>query len=116
MALRTTCAEGLYVLMSKPAFWGNRAHIGGHDEVDCPASCRAGQRCDCCVHCAVNLMACPISPGLTSSYRTRPGRIASPAASALVQPFGRSAFEARLQIAPLPAVGLPLFQWASKSS
>jgi hypothetical protein len=42
-------------------------------------------------------------PRLTSSQRTRPGKIGSPAASAEVQPAGRTLFERRLQIAPEPA-------------
>ena len=43
------------------------------------------------------------------SQRASPGRIGSPAASADVQPPGRSAFERRLQIAPEPAAQpLPL--------
>ena len=43
-------------------------------------------------------------PRATSSYRARPGRIGRPAASADVQPAGRTLFERRLQIAPEPAV------------
>src|SRR5579872_422168 len=39
-----------------------------------------------------------------SSYRTRPGKIESPAASADVHPAGRSASDVRSKIAPEPAV------------
>ena len=42
-------------------------------------------------------------PAATSSYRARPGRIGSPAASALVQPAGRRALLRRFQWAPEPA-------------
>jgi hypothetical protein len=42
---------------------------------------------------AVNRMACAISPAATSSQRTSPGKIGNPAASADVQPAGRSALE-----------------------
>ena len=42
---------------------------------------------------AVNRSAWVISPAATSSQRTSPGRIGSPAASADVQPAGRSSFE-----------------------
>ena len=38
----------------------------------------------------MNRSACRISPAATSSYRTRPGRIGSPAASAEVHPLGRA--------------------------
>ena len=54
--------------------------------------------------------------GRTSSSRTRPGRIGRPAASALVQPAGRSALERRFQVAPQPAVQRPPGRSAAKSS
>ena len=43
---------------------------------------------------------CPVA---ASAQRASPGRIGRPAASADVQPAGRSLFERRLQIAPEPA-------------
>src|SRR5918993_1291207 len=49
---------------------------------------------------AVKRMACRMAPASISSYRTSPGRIGRPAASALVHPLGRSAFEVRSQVAP----------------
>src|SRR5215210_5756799 len=56
---------------------------------------------------AVKRRAWRIAPALTSSQRTRPGRIGSPAASALVQPAGLSAFERRSQMAPEPPCHWP---------
>jgi len=55
-------------------------------------------------------------PAATSSKRASPGRIGRPAASADVQPAGRSAFEARLQIAPEPALYFVPFLFAANSS
>src|SRR5688572_3334395 len=52
---------------------------------------------------AVKRRACLITPRATSSYRARPGRIGNPAASADVQPSGRSVFDVMFQIAPEPA-------------
>ena len=49
-----------------------------------------------------------MTPEAISSYRTNPGRIGKPAASADVQELGRNASEFRLQTAPLPAFQLPL--------
>ena len=51
---------------------------------------------------AVNRMACAISPAATSSQRTRPGKIARPAASAEVQPAGRNALERKSNFAADP--------------
>ena len=73
-----------------------------------PASCRAGHRCvwsDCCT---VNRIAWLIAPAATSSSRTSPGKIGSPAASEDVHVFGRSAFELRSKIAPDHPVCAPL--------
>jgi hypothetical protein len=51
-----------------------------------------------------NRTACSIAPlPTTSSWRTRPGRIGSPAASADVQRAGRTWFFLRSHIAPLSA-------------
>ena len=49
-------------------------------------------------------MAWSTVPAATSSYRSRPGRIGSPAASAEVQPRGRRALLRRSHVAPDPAV------------
>ena len=67
----------------------------------------------------VNRIACSIAPALTSSQRTRPGKIGRPAASADVQVAGRRSFAfgpSRWKIAPLPAVGSPPFHSAAYSS
>src|SRR6266540_2499757 len=61
-------------------------------------------------------MAWLIAPDFTSSYRTRPGTMGSPAASADVQVSGRSAFDPRSKMAPLPALGSPACQNARYSS
>ena len=53
----------------------------------------------------MNRIAWPMKPAFTSSQRIRPGKIGSPAASALVHVDGRSALVFRWKIAPLPAVG-----------
>src|SRR6266508_448851 len=116
IARSTTRALGLNPDRSNPAFRRNRAPMGGHRWSDVPASCRAGHRCRFSVHCAVNRIAWPIAPALTSSNRTRPGRMGRPAASAEVHPSGRSALDDRSKTAPLPAVGFPWFQSASNSS
>src|SRR5256886_2447632 len=60
-------------------------------------------------------MACACA---ASSYRTRPGKIGNPAASADVQPAGLSALELRSKIAPEPACQLdpPLRGCASNNS
>ncbi len=68
------------------------------------------------MHETVKRIACAIVPAFTSSHRTSPARIGSPAASAEVHVSGRSAFESRSQIAPLPASGSPPFQSAAYSS
>ena len=67
---------------------------------------------------AVKRSAWSIEPAARSSGRARPGRIGRPAASALVQPFGRPLLERRSQIAPDPACqrAPPDCGWASKSS
>ena len=44
-----------------------------------------------------------MAPAATSSWRTRPGKMGRPAASALVQPSGRRAFDRRSKYAPEPA-------------
>src|SRR4051794_17131995 len=59
-----------------------------------------------------------MAPACTSSNRTNPGRIGSPAASAEVHPSGRSAFERVSHLAPAPAVQ-PLLDeraWYSSNS
>jgi hypothetical protein len=49
-----------------------------------------------------------MTPRATSSYRASPGKIGSPAASADVQPAGRTWFDRRLHVAPEPAFQPPL--------
>src|SRR2546421_406365 len=66
-------------------------------------------------------MAWLMAPAWTSAHRTRPGGVGRPAASADVQPAGRSAFAPRAQRAPLPANGgapvvVPAFMDASQAS
>ena len=51
----------------------------------------------------VNRIAWSTLPALTSFQRSRPGRIGSPAASAEVQPSGRSRLLGSDQVAPDPA-------------
>ena len=65
---------------------------------------------------AVKRRACMIAPVATWSYRARPGKIGSPAASALVHPAGRTASERRSQTAPEPACHLPLTFFAANNS
>src|SRR5438552_2269104 len=80
-----------------------RAPIGGALAFD-PASCDAGYTCPF-VSRTVTRNAWPISFGpYTSSYRTRPGSIANPAASAEVQPSGRRLLVFISKNAPEPAV------------
>ena len=74
--------------------------------------CRAGQIYPL-VSEAVKRMAWSICPLRISSYRTRPGRMGRPAASAEVHVSGRRAFEFRFQIAPEPACQLPPEELAS---
>jgi hypothetical protein len=68
-----------------------------------PALCDAGQTYPFEPR-VVTRSACAISPApAISSYRTSPGKIARPAASADVQPSGRRAFDDRSNTAPDPA-------------
>src|SRR5258708_7569586 len=60
-------------------------------------------------------MAWLTAPAATSSGRSRPGRIGSPAASADGPPAGRGAAERRLQMAPHPAVD-PLDEYCASQS
>ncbi len=77
--------------MSLPALSRRRAPIGSAPDVE-PASCDAGNTYPF-VGSTVTRKAWRISSGPnTSSYRTRPGRIARPAASAEVQVSGRRLF------------------------
>ncbi len=55
----------------------------------------------------VNRIAWSTWPALTSFQRSSPGRIGSPAASAEVQPSGRSLFDFSDQTAPEPATQRP---------
>src|SRR6266540_3437394 len=93
-----------------------RAHGRVAGAVRSLASWRAGHRCAPRVSSAVNLIAWPMNPALTSSNRTNPGRMGRPAASPEVHPFGRRWFAPRSNTAPLPALGWPPFQYARYSS
>ena len=79
--------------------------MGGRSGSDAlPDWWRAGQMYEVSVASAVIRMAWVMAPDCSSSWRTSPGRIGSPAASADVQPAGRRALELRFQMAPAPAV------------
>src|SRR2546421_11386529 len=100
--------------MLKSARRRKRAPIGGRFGSDAePAWWRAGQRKLLSVLDAVKRMAWSTWPDWTSSRRSSPGMIGSPAASADVQVAGRRALDRRLNTAPEPAVGRPPFQLAS---
>jgi hypothetical protein len=87
-----------------PAFNRKRAPIGGNLWLARePASCLAGQTCQRDVTSVVKRIAWSTFRFFTSRQRSRPGRIGSPAASADVQPSGRSALLSRRQVAPDPA-------------
>src|ERR1044071_1371033 len=92
--------------MLTEAFSRTRIPIGGRfGSVLLLAKWRAGRTYARRVREAVNLSACVISlRPKTSSKRTSPGKIGSPAASAEVQPAGRSALELRSKTAPLSAL------------
>ena len=95
--------------MANDAFSLNRAPIGGYaGSLTDPASCRAGHTCRRSVTTVVNRIAWSTVPDRTSAYRRSPGRIGSPAASADVQPCGRSRLLVSDQVAPEPAVHRPL--------
>src|SRR6202042_3581811 len=88
----------------------NRAPLGGTSGLRSElASWRAGHRKAAWVSCAVNLIACSIGfPVRTAAWTcakfSRPGRMGKPAASADVQPAGRSRLDRKCQMAPEPAV------------
>ena len=65
---------------------------------------------------AVKRSAWSMTPARTSSHRARPGRIGSPAASALVHPGGRSRLERRSNTAPDPALQPEPVRSAANSS
>jgi hypothetical protein len=95
----------------------NQAPIGGRfGSLAAPAWWRAGQTNARSVRDAVIRIGWSMRPASTSSRRSRPGKMARPAASADVHPDGRSAFERRSNTAPDPAVGEPPFQSAANSS
>src|SRR5437868_2547148 len=101
--------------MSNELFSRKRAPIGGHPGPPLLASCRAGQMYPC-VQSKVTRIACPMNPACTSSYRTSPGRIGNPAASAEVQVSGRREFEPSGNAAPLQPLGDPPFHWVPEVS
>src|SRR6185437_9426384 len=99
-ARRITWVRGSKCEMSNEALRRKRAPIGGRDElVLLPELWRAGQRYSMPFALrpqmaeAVKRIAWSIEPAATSSQRTRPGKMGSPAASAEVHVAGRSAFE-----------------------
>src|SRR5262245_43780893 len=103
--------------MSTLALSRSRRPIGGSDEsLDDDASCRAGQMYDACVDATVTRIAWSMWPDFMSAQVTSPGRIGRPAASADVQPAGRSLLLARSKIAPEPAFQPLPFGYAANSS
>ena len=85
----------------------NRCPMGGYcSPVKSEAWCRAGHTWAFCVLGAVNRMACLMVPAAASSYRTKPGKMGKPAASADVQPSGGRALEDKSKTAPDPACQL----------
>src|SRR3954449_12165620 len=91
-------------LVSKEAFRRTRRPIGGRlGSSLLEAKWRAGGMKALRVLDAVKRSAWSIEPARRSSGRARPGKIGRPAASALVQPFGRWRLERRSKIAPEPA-------------
>src|ERR1035437_6657057 len=103
MAWNIFCACCGNVDTSFEAFSLRRAPRGGALAFE-PATCEAGYTYPFEPR-SVTRNAWRIGPApVASSYRTRPGRIASPAASALVHPSGRRALLSSENTAPEPAV------------
>src|SRR5258706_14032530 len=89
--------------MSVEPFSRSRAPMGGAERFE-PALCEAGQMYPFESR-VVKRKACLIGAAPeTSSYLTRPGRMARPAASALVHPSGRRWSESSEKMAPEPAI------------
>jgi hypothetical protein len=101
IAWKIFCTYAGWALMSLPGFSRSRAPIGSaYGLVLVVAVCEAGNTWPF-VSRRVARNAWRIGSGpKTSSKRTRPGRIARPAASALVQPSGRRPFASRRKTAP----------------
>src|SRR5579871_3731473 len=94
--------------MSKLALRRRRRPIGGRlGSLELDAKCVAGWMNPRWVCGAVKRIAWSMWPRWISSYRIRPAKIERPAASADVQPSGRSLFERRLKTAPEPAFHEP---------
>src|SRR5689334_18885461 len=94
--------------MSTLALRRTRMPIGGlSDDVSVLAQCLAGETYALRERDTVNRSAWEMIPALTSSYRTSPGKIGRPAASAEVQPAGRKVFDDKSKMAPEPACQLP---------
>src|SRR5271166_2420286 len=77
-----------------------RSPMGGYGELLLLAACVAGRMNEFAVLLNVTRMAWLTAPACTSASFTRPARIDNPAASALVQPSGRSALELSGNTAP----------------
>src|SRR4051794_31754676 len=96
--------------MSTPDLSRKRVPMGGADRLLlCPSECLAGHTWLVRIPepGPVKRIAWVTRPEASSSYRVRPGRIAKPAASAEVQPSGRSWLVSRLNTAPFAAVHDP---------
>src|SRR3954471_23843968 len=107
IAAAMTCAGPVIPEMSYAAPSRSRRPIGGAVALEVsPAQWDAGWIHASCVELTVTRIAWLMWPEAASSYRTRPGKIGSPAASAEVKPSGRRAAERRSQITPTSA-----FQW-----
>src|SRR5262249_27213859 len=97
---------------SYDAFSRNRKPIGGSlGSVDDDAKCAAGRMNPPCVSGTVKPRAGSMCPAAPSPYRTRPGRIGRPAASADVQYSGRNLFDDRFQLTPTSAS-----QWSPRQN
>ena len=98
--------------MSTLAFSRSRSPIRGSDgSSSSEAKCRAGQTYSRRERETVTRRAWSIFPGRASS-----GRIGRPAASADVQPAGRSFGLRRFQVAPEPACQRPFSRRSANSS
>src|SRR5271156_3808233 len=94
--------------ISKLAFRRMRIPMGAALAFDVVAAqCDAGGTKAARLFCSVNRSACLIAPLATSSYRARPAKIESPAASAEVHVSGRCSSACRSQTAAEAAFQLP---------
>src|SRR4051794_20265404 len=108
IARRMVCMFCGYPVISKFAFRRKRCPMGGKAvELFEDAKCRPGHTYARCVTGAVKRKAWLICPEATSSYRSSPGMIGSPAASADVHPSGRNVLALRSHLAALSTFQLP---------